>query len=33
MQVDVLYSYARFEALKANWDAIYDKDPDGQFFL
>ena len=33
MQVDVLTSYARFEALKANWDLLYEKDPDAQFFL
>ena len=33
MHVAVIYSYARFEALKANWDALYDKDPDAQFFL
>ena len=33
MHVETLYSYARFEALKADWDALYDKDPDAQFFL
>lgn len=33
MQVDVLESYADFEKLKSNWDAVYEADPEAQFFL
>lgn len=33
MQVEVIKSYDAFEALKTNWDDLYRKDPEAQFFL
>lgn len=33
MQVDVVETYTEFEKLKPNWDAIYEADPEAQFFL
>lgn len=33
MNVDIIDTYARFEALKENWEGIYAADPEAQFFL
>lgn len=33
MHVDIIDSYADFAALELNWNAIYDKDPEAQFFM
>jgi hypothetical protein len=33
MQVDIVETYTEFEKLKLNWDAVYEADPEAQFFL
>lgn len=33
MLIDVIDDFASFERLKADWDEVYDTDPDAQFFL
>jgi len=33
MQLDIIDSYPDFEKLRSNWDAVYDADPEAQFFL
>lgn len=33
MLIDVIDDFASFERLKADWDEVYDADPDAQFFL
>lgn len=33
MQVEIVETYTEFEKLKSNWDAVYEADPEAQFFL
>lgn len=33
MHVDVIDNLPKFEAVRANWDAVYDADPEAHFFL
>ena len=33
MQIDIIDSYKAFAELETNWNAVYQKDPEAQFFL
>lgn len=33
MHIDVISNYSNFEKLRTNWDALYQIDPEAQFFL
>lgn len=33
MQLDIIDSFAAFEALEANWKAVYAADPEAHYFL
>lgn len=33
MHIDTIESLERFTEIRANWDAVYDADPEAQFFL
>jgi CelD/BcsL family acetyltransferase involved in cellulose biosynthesis len=33
MQIDIVFEFERLVALKGNWDAVYDADPDATYFL
>src|SRR5262245_61205288 len=33
MQIDIIESNTELQKLRANWDAVYDADPEAQFFL
>lgn len=33
MRIDIITTYTQFEKLKINWNAVYERDPEAQFFL
>jgi hypothetical protein len=33
MHIDVIDRFTEFEARRHNWDAVYEADPEAQFFL